>query len=161
MDHDNAVLDQAYDEELKEKTSLQVKQFMQAPREKVFRALTQPELIKRWFAPGNMIVTISESDPRVGGAYKIQMQNDEKETFTTYGEYLEIIENKKLVYSWGWELEDRHESQVTIDLYDKDGGTEVCLTHIRHRDEEAAKSHTNGWVGCFRNLAERIADFPD
>ena len=142
-----------------EKTRLQLRQFISASRAQVFKAWTHPEWVSRWFAPGDMTVPIADVDVRVGGQYRIQMKNSEGKVYTTTGEYQEIIVNEKLVFSWGWEGPQRHESRVTVELHDKDSGTELVLTHERLESEESAGKHTQGWQGCLANLAARIDQF--
>lgn len=140
-------------------TSLQIKKFINAPKEKIFNAWTHPEQIKRWFAPGNMTVPFAEGEAVIGGHYKIQMKNDKNEIFTTYGQYKEIIPNQKLVFTWGWEGPDRHETLVTLELTERDGGTELTLTHERFIDAAQKNHHAEGWEGCLANLADRINTF--
>ncbi len=143
-----------------ENTRLQLTEFIAASREKVYKAWTDPEWLSRWFAPGEMTVPLAEVDARVGGQYRIQMKNSkDDETFTTRGEYQELVPNEKLVFTWGWEGPDRHESLVTVELRDKDSGTEMVLIHERLANAESAKSHTEGWQGCLANLAGRIGQF--
>ena len=54
--------------------SLQFNQFIPASRSSVFAAWTNPDLLKAWFAPGNMMVPSVSRDLRPGGAYRIEMQ---------------------------------------------------------------------------------------
>lgn len=139
-----------------EKTRLQLKQVISASKEKVFQAWTDPKFVSRWFAPGDMTVPFADVDARVGGQYRIQMRDGDDETYTTTGQYQEIILNEKLVFTWGWEGPERHESLVTVEFYEKDSGTEVVLTHERLENTEITDKHTQGWQGCLVNLATRI-----
>jgi uncharacterized protein YndB with AHSA1/START domain len=142
-----------------EKTELRLTRLINAKREKVFRAWTDPDWVCRWFAPGEMTVPNADVDAKVGGNYRIQMQNNEGKLFITSGTYKEIVANEKLVFSWGWEGDDRYESVVTILLNDSEGGTELTLIHERLRNTESVEKHTQGWTGCLANLAARIIQF--
>lgn len=136
-------------------TRLQLTKFIKAPRARVFEAWIKPEVMKLWFAPGAMTVPSAETDPRVGGKYRLQMQ-DGAEIHTAYGVYREIVPNEKLVLTWGWEGKGLHDSLLTLEFRDKDGGTELILTHERFVTTEQTKQHTKGWIGCLDNLAARI-----
>jgi uncharacterized protein YndB with AHSA1/START domain len=138
---------------------LRLSRIIAAKRERVFQAWITPALMQQWFCPGDMSVPLAEADPRVGGAYKVRMQNSKGEVFTTVGVYREIIPNEKLVFTWGWEGPERHETLVTIELSDRDGGTELVLLHERFADQAAADHHGQGWRGCLENLATRITGF--
>ena len=139
--------------------TLQLSQYIKADRAKVFAAWTQIEHIKQWFCPGDMTIPFAEADARIGGQYRIQMQNSQDETFTTIGEYLEIVPNEKLVFTWGWEGPERHESRVTVEFLDKEDGTEVRLLHENLQDAEVMQRHKAGWQGCLEKLAMRIDIF--
>ena len=143
-----------------ERTELTLTKTIRASREKVFQAWTKPDLVKRWFAPGAMTVPSAEVEAKVGSSYRIQMlDTDGSTTYTTRGDYKEIIPNEKLVFSWGWEGPERYESQVTILLKDNNEGTELTLIHQRLANTEAVEKHTEGWIGCLANLADRINQF--
>lgn len=138
-------------------TELRLSKFIKANREKVFAAWTEIDHIRKWFCPVSMTVPFAEVDARLNGRYKITMQNSKDETFTTYGEYQEFVPNEKLVFTWGWEGPDRHETLVTVEFFDKDGGTEVQLTHTRFADVGQAEHHEEGWVGCLDNLLAHLS----
>lgn len=132
---------------------LQVSKLIKAPRAKVFAAWTTPEIMAQWFFPMDMAVKSAESDVRVGGKYRATMVNGDQ-TFTAYGEYLEIIDGVKLVFSHHWDEGDRRETRVTVELSDEDGGTLVTLVHAGLASAEAAEGHTQGWSSTLDNLAK-------
>jgi uncharacterized protein YndB with AHSA1/START domain len=135
-----------------ESTSLQVSRMIKARRQRVFESWTNPELLHLWFAPGTMSVTTATTDPRVGGAYRIEMKSAEVTNIIT-GVYTEIVPNELLSFTWGWQNYPVPESRVTVLFKDVDGGTEVILSHERLSTEELRNKHEHGWVGCLHNLA--------
>src|SRR5512146_2987020 len=78
-----------------------------APREKVFRAWTEPELLKHWFAPRPYTTPVVELDLRPGGANLIVMRDPQGNDMPGRGVYLEVVKNERLVftdaYSKAWE----------------------------------------------------------
>ena len=78
-----------------------------APREKLFRAWTDPALIVQWFTPAPWKTLRAEVDLRPGGSSLIVMQNPEGQEFPSPGVYLEVVKNEKLVftdaYTRAWE----------------------------------------------------------
>src|SRR4249920_4168291 len=78
-----------------------------APREKVYRAWTDPELLKQWFAPLPYTTPVAELDVRPGGANLIVMRGPEGKDMPNRGVYLEVVENERLVftdaYTKAWE----------------------------------------------------------
>ena len=61
-----------------------------APREQVWKAFTDPELVPRWWGKHGTTTTVEEMDVRVGGAWRYVNRADDREPVTFYGEYLEI-----------------------------------------------------------------------
>ncbi|MDB6061966.1 MAG: hypothetical protein JWM78_2069 [Verrucomicrobiaceae bacterium] len=78
---------------------LVLERIIDAPREKLFRAWTDPELIKQWFTPRPWTTPVVETDVRVGGSSFILMRGPDGEEFPNRGVYLEVIENEKLVFT--------------------------------------------------------------
>jgi uncharacterized protein YndB with AHSA1/START domain len=78
-----------------------------APREKVFGAWTDPELLKQWFSPLPYTTPVAELDVRSGGANLIVMRSPEGNDMPNRGVYLEVVENERLVftdaYAKAWE----------------------------------------------------------
>ena len=138
---------------------LRVSRVIAARRQQVFRAWTDAKLMQQWFCPVEMSVLAAEADPRVGGAYKVQMRKTNGEVHTAFGIYREIIPDEKLVLTWGWEGPDRYETLLTIELRDKDDGTELVLIHERFADQNTADMHAQGWRGCLEHLSIRIKGF--
>ena len=141
-------------------TSLQVKRFVKSPPERVFTAWTTPAQIKQWFGPATCQVLDAEVDLRVGGKYRFRVFNEGMGEMAVRGEYREVSEPTKLVFTWQWEDDPDWEkvtSVVTVELVAKDGGTEVRITHNGLPSAEHAGRHEHGWNGCLDKLAARAA----
>ena len=76
-----------------------------APRERVFDAWTDPELLRRWWAAGpDWDTPEAEVDLRPGGRYRLSMRNPQSgDVHTVGGEYTEISRPARLAYTWQWE----------------------------------------------------------
>jgi len=135
--------------------ALETSIIVNAPRPRVFAAWTTPELMKKWFAPGAMTVPAVEADARPGGTYSITMKG-ENSSPTVAGEYQEVVQDEKLVFTWGWQGDASAKTLVTVLFRDAKGGTEVLLKHERFASPESRDRHLQGWDGCLANLATRI-----
>ena len=134
-----------------------VRKFDAAPG-KVWRALTEPEMLKQWMRPDDATkVSTAEIDLRVGGRYRIVMRPAEGEEHDVRGVYREIVPNKKLVYTWAWKSTPERESVVTIELRAAGGGTELTLKHEQFADEPARDRHQQGWNACIASLERFLA----
>lgn len=142
-------------------TSLQIRRTFQAPREKVFEAWTDAQKFSRWFChmkPG-FSGRVTEMDLRPGGRYRVEVRNANGQDNVLRGEYREIIPPEKLVFTWGWETMPQHgETLVTIEFFDRDGQTEVVLTHENFPTVEARNAHNDGWISCFDSLGKYLSN---
>jgi uncharacterized protein YndB with AHSA1/START domain len=130
-------------------SQVKVTQFIKGKRERVFQAWLKPELAVQWFSPENLTPKSFRTDAKVGGSYIHVMSNSEVGELTTTGKYLEIVENKKIVFTWGKQGESN--SVVTVELEDQDGGTLLTLTHTKLPDDLVA-GHVKGWESALRHL---------
>jgi uncharacterized protein YndB with AHSA1/START domain len=139
------------------KPSLTLKRHLKAPPAKVFAAWTDPEKIKRWMGPGEIVTVRAESDPRKGGHYLILMRSPNGESHDVGGVYREVIANEKLVFTWAWQSTPERESLVTVLLKPDGEGTLLTLTHEQFADEAARDGHRQGWAGAFDKLEKLFA----
>jgi len=129
-----------------------------------FRAWTEPELVKKWWGPtDNYLCTEANIDLRVGGAYRFRMKvlNNEDLYRTSYGKYLEITPNRKLVFTWNWKdfMEDV-DSVVTLEFVEVgESETDLILTHEKLPNTDDGRKHEQGWGATFEKLATLITDF--
>lgn len=144
-------------------TTLQIKRTFAAPREKVFRAWTDPKALMRWFAPSDDYSTpLVEVDLRVGGKYRIQMKAPDGQAHTVHGIYREVTPPSKLVFTLSWEeaacggpeMTPEQETLVTVEFHDRGGATDIILTHEYFPTVKARDSHNEGWTGCLDRLAK-------
>lgn len=131
--------------------SLSITKLFHFPRELIYEVWTQPKHAEQW-GPSGMKIQLDYSDVREGGTYHITMIGGERGVYVNSGAYKEIIPNKKLVFTHGWEGPDRVDTEVTIELKDKDDGTELNLTQVGFENKAAAISHEEGWSSALDNL---------
>ena len=138
-----------------EKLSLEIKRLIKAPRDRVYAAWTDPTQLKQWFGPEKVQTRELVADARVGGKFRWDLTNSEGENMTCRGEYRELQPGKKIVFTWQWEDDDtweNHTSIVTVELYDRDGDTELRLVHEQLPNEESRDGHTRGWNSALDKL---------
>jgi uncharacterized protein YndB with AHSA1/START domain len=134
-------------------TSLTLVRRIKARPSIVFDALTSPEGIASWWGPDDGPVLVAETDPRVGGRFRVRFRMLDGSEHESSGEYLEIVKPERLSMSWRWTGgEDPGESLVEIGLRAVPEGTELTFTHSRLRDEETRRSHEQGWTGALDKL---------
>lgn len=136
--------------------SLEVTKIIAAPQAVVFAAWIDPEIVRKWFAPGNMVVADAKFDARQGGSYSITMKGAEQ-IVTAFGEFQEVTPVRRLVFTWGWQGDPAEPTLVTVNLTQVSKGTEIHLRHERFATEAARQMHADGWNGCLANLDRALA----
>ena len=135
-----------------------------APAEKLYRAWTQPELLKQWFAPKPYTTPVVETDLHPGGATLVVMRGPDGNEFPNRGVYLEVVENRRLVftdaYVSAWEPSEKPFMTVTI-TFEPDGGKTRYTALVRHwsvadREAHEKMGFAQGW-GIATNQLEALA----
>jgi len=132
-----------------------------APREKVFRCWTQPELLKLWFAPKPWTTPFAELDVRPGGTNRITMRSPEGQDMANSGVYLEVAPNEKLVFTdafaGAWTPRDGHPFMLAVLTFEDEDGKTRYTARVRHWTTEDAQRHEgmgfhHGWGICAEQL---------
>lgn len=117
---------------------------LDAPRDKVWRCWTDPELIVKWFTPAPWKTMRAEMDLRPGGSSLIVMQSPEGQEFPNPGVYLDVVPGEKLVFTdaftSAWMPSGKAFMVGTIEMSDEDGGTRYVAT-VRHWSAEDKEQH--------------------
>jgi uncharacterized protein YndB with AHSA1/START domain len=128
----------------------------------IFDALTTPDGIACWWGPDAGPVLLAETDPRVGGRFRVRFRTLDGTEHESSGEYLEVVRPEHLAMSWRWEDgEDPGESLVEIQLRAVAGGTELTFTQSRLHDEDTRRSHEEGWNGALDKLQRHFSSAND
>ena len=122
----------------------------------LFNAWTDPILVTKWFAPGDICVAEADVDATEGGQYRIVMQDVDGKQFIVSGTYQEIIENERLVFSWKWQDSDITTKVKVLFEVRKNNASALELIHTEFVDQESCDKHNMGWNGCLANLYKAI-----
>jgi uncharacterized protein YndB with AHSA1/START domain len=155
---------------LKDQTDqdLLITHIFNAPRELVFKAWTNPEQLKRWYAPTNCTIEFKHIDVREGGTFHSCIKNPNYDDCWTKGVYLEVNAPSKLVYSldntdeFGNDvLTTQHldwplKTIVTVTFEDFDGKTKLTLH--QNAPEKVAKQTGAypSWIEMLNHLEADI-----
>ncbi len=137
-----------------------------AAPEKLYRAWTEPELLKQWFAPLPYTTPVAELDVRAGGATRVVMKSPEGQEIDCPGVYLEVVPNRRLVftdaYASAWQPAQKPFMTVILTFEDLDGGKTRYTALVRHwtvadRETHEKMGFHQGWGQCADQLAALVA----
>jgi uncharacterized protein YndB with AHSA1/START domain len=148
-----------------ESRDLVLTRLIDAPREKVFEAWTNPELLRQWFAPLPFTTPMAEIDLRPGGSNYIVMRGPDGTEYPNRGIYLEVVENEKLVFTdaftKAWQPSEKPFMTVELTFEDEGGKTRYkAVAH--HWTVEDRRTHEQmgfheGWNQCADQLQALLA----
>lgn len=144
---------------------LMLTRIIDAPPEKVFKAWTEPELLKQWFAPLPWTTPVVEIDLRPGGASLIVMRSPDGNDMPNRGVYLEVVKTQLLVftdaYPKAWEPSEKPFMTVIL-TFENQGGKTNYTALVRHWTIADKETHEKmgfhqGWGLCTDQLAALVA----
>jgi uncharacterized protein YndB with AHSA1/START domain len=141
-------------ERIAEKPSLTLTRHYPVPPEKVWRAWTDAQALKKWWAPqpGDS-VSAAELDVREGGRFRIVFGGAPGTEHECAGVYKEVVPNRKLVFTWHWpRTTPERVSVVTIEFRVSGKGTDLVFKHEQFFDEKARDGHLRGWSAALDSL---------
>ena len=137
--------------------TLRLERSIAATPAKVFEAWTRAESIARWFAPSNDFeIVVHAIEPRVGGAYRIEMRPPAGDPNIVTGTFRELTSPSRIVFTWAWERPDANESLVTVTIQPDGQGSRLVLLHERFANTEERDKHNQGWEGCLARLPKAL-----
>ena len=137
--------------------NVQVNKRFPVSKDELYRAWTDEEQLKQWWKPMNKQLTKVENDIREGGKVAYHFEND----LVIEGEYKEVAEGEKLVYSWNWQVpeDSMHKGEYLLTVQFTDSGNESALdiTQENFRSQHAIKPHEEGWEEALEALKHHLS----
>jgi uncharacterized protein YndB with AHSA1/START domain len=156
---------------------LKIERIFNAARERVWKAWTDPEEIKRWWGPKNFTAPIAKNDFCVEGRYLLDMRSPDGKDFWSTGIYKEIVqleriklndsfadENGNIVSAsyYGMSGDFPRELSLELTFEDMDGKTKFTLNYpdLGRMSEKDRKDMEQGWNESFDKL-EAVLQTPE
>ena len=141
--------------ERKSERELVVTRTFNAPARIVFEAWTKPELVKRWWVPKSMDMSLlsCEMDVRVGGKYRFVFGHGASEPMAFHGKYLEVTPPSRLVWT---NEEGGEDGPVTTVTFEEKGGKTVLVLHELYPSKEALDAAGTGAADVMNETFEQL-----
>ncbi len=148
-----------------------IERTLDAPAALLWRMWTEPEHFAAWYGPTGATIPVARMDVRVGGTRLVCMQvetpNGTMQMWFT-GEYREVVENKRLVYTESMSDENGNvlppstmpaghprTTEILVELSDVGGRTRMIMTHVGVPEGSAGAA---GWRMAFDKFAAKVAE---
>ena len=124
-----------------------------APREKLFRAWTDPKLMEQWFCPKPWFVSDVKTDVRPGGASSMFINGPNGEKFPNRGLYLDVVKNERIVftdaYTEAWTPSEKPFFTAIVTFEDEGGKTRYTARALHwtaaDREQHEKMGFHDGW----------------
>ncbi|HEX3246271.1 MAG TPA: SRPBCC family protein [Chloroflexota bacterium] len=142
-------------------TEFQMSRTFNAPRELVFRAITEPELLTRWWGWRKSTTVIEKLELRPGGSYRILSVAEDGTEYAFRGEIREVTPPSRFVWTFEFEGMPGHICEDAHTLEEQDGKTTVT-THSTFATKEdrdgMLESMEDGAAESYDRLEELLVD---
>jgi uncharacterized protein YndB with AHSA1/START domain len=108
-------------------TEIGMQRSFKAPRELVYRAMTDPELIPKWWGLRGSTTIVDKLDAREGGDWRFIQRGEDGSEYAFRGKFLELDPPSKIVQTFEFEPMAGHISTDAMTLAEVDGGTLVRI----------------------------------
>ncbi len=136
--------------------------FAAAPQD-VYRAWTDPVMVRKWFGHKPNTLHSASIDLQVGGVWRFIETRDDEKTIGFEGRYLKIEPDRRLVFTWSRVIahtsgkrDATPESQVEIVLTPRGAGTDISVTHSAIGDMQTRESFSGGWQRGLSSLGDAL-----
>jgi uncharacterized protein YndB with AHSA1/START domain len=135
----------------------------EAPRELVFKAVTNPELIPQWWGPRNLSTEVDKMDVRPGGQWRFLNRDAQGNTYAFHGVYHEILAPERIIDTFEYEglPETGHVTLETMKLEALPGGrtrltVQSVFQSVADRDGMLQSGMEEGLNETYDRLAELL-----
>jgi uncharacterized protein YndB with AHSA1/START domain len=139
-----------------------IERSFEAPVELIWRMWTDPDHFRQWFGPDGATIPVAKLDVRPGGSRLVCMEMQSPDGpmqmwFT--GEFREVVENRRLVYTESVSDEDGNAlahptTEITVELEAVGDRTRMVMTHAGIPADSPGAA---GWTMAFAKLAAHVA----
>ncbi len=129
-----------------------------APRERVFAAFIDPELIPKWWGPRRMTTIVDQMDVRPGGTWRFLARDGDGREQGFRGVYREVTPPERLVQSFEWEGMPGHVVIDTVSFEDLGERTKLTTISLFHTTEERDGMLSSGMEGGLSESHERLEE---
>jgi uncharacterized protein YndB with AHSA1/START domain len=133
-----------------------IERVFDAPRERVYAAFTDPDLIPQWWGPRGTTTVVDQMDVRPGGAWRFVHRNSDGSETGFRGTYREVTPPERLVYTFEWEGMPGHILVETVVFEDLGGRTKVTDHSLFHTTEERDGMLDSGMEGGLNESYQRL-----
>jgi uncharacterized protein YndB with AHSA1/START domain len=115
---------------------IRVERSFDAPRDLVFQAFTDPELVPEWYGPRGTTIVVDTMEVRAGGSWRFVLTDEDGRENAFRGTYREVSPPERIVQTFEWEGMPGHVAVETVTFEDLGDRTRIINVSLFHTTEE-------------------------
>ena len=143
-------------------TELRLTREFDAPRDLVFKAMTDPALVARWWGPRRYEVVVDTMDAKPGGKWRMRHIAADGGEHAFRGEFREVVPPERIVWTFEYEPFPGRSSVEIMDLTERDGRTLLTVldrfSSKEDFDELVPSGRESGARESYDRLSEVLAE---
>jgi uncharacterized protein YndB with AHSA1/START domain len=139
-------------------TEITMQRSFKAPRELVYRAMTDPDLIPKWWGQRSSTTIVDKLDARVGGEWRFIQRGEDGTEYAFRGTFLELDPPGRIVQTFEFEPMPGHVSTDALTLSEIDGGTLVRIDSSFTSKEDRDGMLQSGMEGGANETYDRLEE---
>ena len=132
---------------------------LDAPRERVFAAFTDPGHVGKWYGPDGFTITTHEMNVKPGGVWRFIMHAPDGTDYDNRIEYVEVTRPERLVYLHGSRPDDPDAFDATVTFAEHDGKTRVTMRLVFKTKAQRDRTIGFGAVELGNQTLRRLAEY--
>jgi uncharacterized protein YndB with AHSA1/START domain len=129
-----------------------------APREVVFQAVTDPQLIPKWWGPSRFDTAVDRMEVRPGGRWRFTHRDADGAAYAFRGVYHDVVAPERIVQTFEFEGAPGHVALETLTLEEVDGKTRYVAQAVHQSVEARDAMVQSGMEDGARETIERLAE---
>lgn len=143
------------------KQELVITRVFDAPRDLVFKSMTDPSLIPQWWGPRNLTTTVDKMDVKPGGLWRFIHIDKDGNEFGFHGVYHSVLPPEQVVYTFEFEGMPGHVMLETVTFEEYEGKTKLIdhsvFQSVEARDGMLQSGMEEGAAETMDRLEELLA----
>jgi uncharacterized protein YndB with AHSA1/START domain len=135
-----------------------ITQVFDAPRDLVWKALTDPEFMPQWGGPKEYAITIDKMDVRSGGEWRYIQRGPDGSESAFHGVFKTVTPPERYICAWEWEGMPGQAALETATLEEQDGTTKVTLAEEFQSVEDRDRALQSGIIDGAIESGDRLAE---
>jgi len=135
-----------------------LRRVLDAPRELVFKTMTDPSLIPNWWGLKGLTTVVEKMDVRPGGAWRLVQRDPDGNEFAFNGVYHEVLPPERLVYTFEFEGVPGHVLLETVTFEELDGKTRLTDRSVFQTVEDRDAMVQSGMESGAKETMDRLAE---